>query len=154
MTDILDDVDQKIMAHLCEGMNSYSKLADKVGVSRNTVYRRVKNLKEKGAIRDKDVTIPDIEKIGYSFALIGMDVSPEDLDEAIDYLKTQDNIKFLWKTFGFYEIIVLIISKQNQLGDSVNEMRGKLESRNIEVRRYGVSPGISWEKLDFSLKSI
>ncbi len=150
----LDEIDKKIITHLCEGVSSYSKLADIVGVSRNTVYRRVKKLEEKKAVKEKNITIPNFGEIGYSFALIGMDVSPEDLDDALEFLKDQDKVKLLWKTYGFYEIIILLISEKDDLGDSVNEMRGELEKRDIEVRRYGVSPGISWEKLDFSLKGL
>lgn len=150
----LDETDKKIITHLCQGVKSYSQLAEIVGVSRNTVYRRVKKLEEKNAVKEKNITIPNFGEIGYYFALIGMDVSPEDLDDALEFLKDHDKVKLLWKTYGFYEIIILLISEKDELGNSVNEIRGELEKRNIEVRRYGVSPGISWEKLDFSLKGL
>ncbi len=150
MADNLDEVDKKIIKYVCSGVYSHSELADKVGVSRNTVYRRLKDLKEKGVIKEMGMAIPDFEKIGFSSVIVGLNVKNDSVDEVIDFLKKQGNIKFLWKTYANFEIVAVLMCDKRNVGVCINGLKTALQDLDAEVDNFSASPSISWEKIDFS----
>ena len=146
----LDEVDKKIVEHVCEGVYSHSELADLVGVSRNTVYRRLKNLEDEGIIKKKGMAIPDFEKMGFSSVIIGLNVKSDGIDKVVDYLKEQDNIKFLWKTYADFEVMGVLMCDKKNVGACINSLKNALSRLDVEVENFSASPSISWEKIDFT----
>jgi DNA-binding Lrp family transcriptional regulator len=59
---------------MSEGLYSYEDLAKRCG-GRNTVYRRIAKLEEKGVIKRKIMALPDFSKIGFSAVVIGMNLT-------------------------------------------------------------------------------
>jgi len=60
----VDDIDRRILGALQEDASlSADELADRIGLSRNACWRRVKNLEEAGVIR-KRVALLDAEAVG------------------------------------------------------------------------------------------
>ena len=60
----VDDIDRRILDALQEDASlSADELADRIGLSRNACWRRVKNLEEAGVIR-KRVALLDAEAVG------------------------------------------------------------------------------------------
>ncbi len=150
MQEQLDEVDKKIIEFVCDGVYSHSELADMVGVSRNTVYRRLKDLEDRGIIKKKGMAVPDFEKIGFSSVIIGINVRNSNLDELIDYLKDQNNIKFLWKTYADFEVVAVLMCDKENVGACINSLKNALSKLDIKVEDFSASPSISWEKIDFS----
>ncbi len=70
MTQKLDDFDRRILGVLQEDASlSVDDLADRIGLSRNACWRRVKNLEEAGVIRRK-VALLDAEAVGLGLTAI------------------------------------------------------------------------------------
>jgi DNA-binding Lrp family transcriptional regulator len=144
---MLDELDMKILKYMSEGLYSYDDLAKRCGVGRNTVYRRIAKLEEKGVIKRKIMALPDFSKIGFSAVVIGMNLNPKDIDKAISFLKVQHQVKFLWRTYGHHDIIVTILCDKDDVGTCIYNLRKALEENNISVIKFDVSVSVIWEKM-------
>ena len=144
---VLDELDMKILRCMCEGLYSYEDLAKRCGVGRNTVYRRIAKLEEKGIIKRRIMAIPDFSKIGFSAVVVGMNLNPKDIDKAISFLKVQHQVKFLWRTYGHHDIVVTILCDKDDVGTCIYNLRKALEELNITVNRFDISVSVFWEKM-------
>lgn len=96
------------------------------------------------------MAIPDFEKIGFSSIIVGIKVGMGDLEKTIDFLKKLEQVKFLWKTYGEYEIVAVLMCDKRRVGICINNLKEALEKLNIEVSEFKAAPSISWEKIEFS----
>lgn len=145
--DGIDKLDIKILRHICEGAYSYDDLAERCKVSRNTIYRRIAKLEEMGVIRKRVMALPDFSKIGFSAVVIGLNLSPKDIEKAISFLKSQHQVKFLWRTYGAHDLLVTILCDKDDVGTCIYNLRKGLEDMNISVTKFDVSVSIVWEKM-------
>jgi len=145
---ILDELDRNIMHHLCSGIYSYNDLAKICNVTRGTVYRRVNKLENMHVISRKIMGIPDYTKLDLSAICIGMDVAHENMEKVIELLKRQPSVKFLFKTYGTHNVILIMIGDKGEEGQTIYDLREKLE--NLKINSFDVSIGFSWEKIDFA----
>lgn len=146
----LDETDKKIIHHVCNGTYSHSELAELTGVSRNTVYRRLHRLEDKGVLKKRLMAFPDFEKVGFSSIIIGINVGLGGLEETIDFLKRLNRVKFLWKTYGEYEIVAVLMCDKENVGDCINNMKKALEKLDAEINEFDAAPSVSWEKAEFT----
>lgn len=146
----LDETDRKIIQHVCNGTYSHSELAENLGVSRNTVYRRLKDLEEKGMLKERVMAIPDFDKIGYSSIIIGLNVGLGDMEKTVNFLKDLEQVKFLWKTYGQYEIVSVLMCDKRNVGTCINNLKEALERLEVEIDEFNAAPSISWEKVELS----
>ncbi|MEM0215922.1 MAG: winged helix-turn-helix transcriptional regulator [Candidatus Bathyarchaeia archaeon] len=144
---MLDELDLKILKHICEGLYSYDDLAKRCGASRNTIYRRISKLENMGIIKKRITAIPDFSKIGFSAVIIGINLNPKDIDRAISFLKTQHQVKFLWRTYGQHDIIAAILCDKDDVGTCIYNIRKALEEQGIHVIRLDISVSVMWEKM-------
>lgn len=147
----LDELDRRILKYLSEGLYSYEELAKLCKVGRNTVYRRIVKLEEEGVIKRVIMAIPDFSKIGFSAVLIGMNLSPKDIDKVIPFLKVQHQVKLLWRTFGHYDIVATILCDRSDVGTCIYNFRKALEDLNVSVNNFETSISITWEKMSLTL---
>ncbi|MFW6176254.1 MAG: Lrp/AsnC family transcriptional regulator [Thermoplasmatota archaeon] len=151
MKDSIDDIDKKIISNLCDGINSYKDLAEKLGLSRNTVYRRMKILKEKGVIREEIKIIPDIDKLGYTFITLSINLGNKKyVDEVIDLYNEHEKVTMILETFGHHDIILIAICDDNKTGELVKGLEKVLTDKDIPVKKFEVSSGIKAHKLKFT----
>jgi Lrp/AsnC family transcriptional regulator len=69
MADIIDTIDRRILAELQrDGTLSVDQLSERVSLSRNACWRRVKRLEEDGVITGR-VALVDAEKIGLGLSV-------------------------------------------------------------------------------------
>ena len=146
----LDETDKKIIQHVCEGTYSHSELAKLAGVSRNTVYRRLDKLEEEGVLKKRVMAIPNFEKIGFSSIIIGINVGIGDLEKTIRFLKKLGQVKFLWKTYGEYELVAVLMCDERNVGTCINNLKESLQDLNVEISEFVAAPSISWEKVEFA----
>jgi len=146
----VDDLDRKIVRHICNGIYSYDELGKLCDVGRNTVYRRIDKLEKMGIIMRRIIAVPNFEKLNLSAVIIGMDVSTGNLDKTSDFLKRQHQVKFLWKTFGTHDLVFAIICDKGDVGTCIYNLKKALEKLQIQPTRFDASTSISWEKIDLS----
>jgi DNA-binding Lrp family transcriptional regulator len=146
----LDDLDRKILLHLSKGVNSYSELAEKCGVARNTIYRRISRLEEGKIIDRKIRAIPNFMILNLSAICVMMDIAQSEVNKVINFLKRLSQVKFLWRTFGAYNITAVIICNKGEEGKCISNLREVLEKMRITPNKFETSISFSWEKIEFS----
>lgn len=147
---VIDQLDMKILRYMCEGLYSYEDLARLCGASRNTIYRRVAKLEKDGIIRKIIMAIPDFSKIGFSAVIVGMNLSPKDIDKVISFLKVQHQVKLLWRTYGEHDVIAVIMCDKSDVGTCIHNFRKALEEFGASVNRLDTSVSVTWEKILFA----
>jgi len=146
----LDDLDKKIILHLSKGVYSYAELAEICGVGRNTIYRRISRLKAEKMIDIIVRAIPNFTKLNLSAICVMMDIAQSDMDRVMGFLKRQPEVKFLWRTFGTYNIAIVFICNKGEEGNCVSNLRAALEKMQADLTKFEVSISFTWEKIDFS----
>ena len=146
----VDEIDRKIVKYVCKGIYSYEELAKLCGVSRNTVYRRIDSLEKNEIIERRIMAQPNFENLDLAVVIFGMNVSPKDLDKAVDYLKRLTKVNLLWKTYGAHDIVFGIICDKADVGTCIQNLKKSLEEHDIRIIRLDSSTSISWEKIDLS----
>jgi DNA-binding Lrp family transcriptional regulator len=144
----LDDLDKKILQQLSAGTGSYDELARSCNVSRNTVYRRISALENRGIIRNTLQCVINLERIDMTPIAVGVTISQTEEDQAVDLLSNNKNVKFLWRTFGEHNLIVIIFCSKGKEGEIIQKIKADLEKLNAQV--IGVSVGFAWEKMNYS----
>jgi DNA-binding Lrp family transcriptional regulator len=146
----VDELDRKIISHFSKGVYSYSELAEKCGVGRNTIYRRVNRLEAEGVIDKKVRSIPNFTKLNLSAICVMMDIAQSEVGKVIDFLRKQPQVKFLWRTFGAYNLTAVIICNKGEEGNCISNLREVLEKMRVSVNRFEASISFTWEKIDFA----
>jgi DNA-binding Lrp family transcriptional regulator len=130
----IDDLDKKIILHLSNGVASYSILAENCGVGRNTIHRRINRL----------------VNLNLSAITVLLDITQSEVDRVIKILKNQSRVKFLWRTFGAYNITVVIICDKGEEGVCISKLRTVLEKMRVKTNKFETTISYSWDKIDFS----
>lgn len=144
----LDETDKEIIKYACQGTYSLSELSELIGVSENTIYRRINDLKEKNVLKEGYMALPNYKKMGLSFVLTGINVDPEDKEKAIEFLKQKEQVKFLWETLGDHDIVADLLCPGSKKVESVRKLRKDLEKEGIKVQNLDVSESSTSEKID------
>jgi len=148
MKNVLDELDRKIILQLCNGIYSYAELAERCGVGRNTIYRRINRLEAEKIIDKKVRAIPNFTRLNLSAICVMMDVAQSDVERLIKFLKKQEQVKFLWKTFGAYNITSVIICNKGEEGRCISNLRELLEKMMINLNKFEAAISFTWEKID------
>ena len=146
----VDDLDRKIVRHICNGVYSYEELGKLCSASRNTIYRRIDKLEKLGIIDRRIMAFPNFGKLNLSAVIFGMNVSPKDIDKAISFLKRQHQVKFLWKTYGTHDIVFAIVCDKGDVGTCIYNLKSALQKLDITTAQLDSSTSVSWEKIDLS----
>lgn len=148
VTFALDELDKKIIQYLSVGTSSYEELARQCNVTRNTVYRRLSVLKNKGIIKNTLNCTVNFDQIDITVATIGVSIPQNNQDKAINLLATNGNVKFLWRTYGTHNITLVAFCEKGREGEIIQDIKGTLEELN--AKHICVSVGYVWEKMDNS----
>jgi len=146
----LDELDKKIISHLSKGVYSYAELAEKCETGRNTIYRRVNRLEASGIIDRKFRAIFNFTKLNLSAICVMMDIAQSEVDRVINFLERQSQVKFLWRTFGAYNITTVILCNKGEEGKCISNLREVLEKMRINLNKFEASVSYIWEKIDLS----
>ena len=96
-----------------DGLSPNAKIANKVGVSEETVRRRVKRMLKDDYLRV--VAVPNTEKMGFSSqVLIGLQVIPEKMDLVAERLSIIPEVRWLSVTTGSFDIFAWVILKDSK----------------------------------------
>jgi len=144
----LDDLDKKILQYLSAGTSSYEELARTCNVTRNTVYRRIAALENRGIIKNTLHCIVNLERMEITPVTIGVTIPQTELDKAINILATNKNVKFLWRTYGDHNLSLVAFCSKGKEGEIIQDIRAVLEELNAQL--IHVSVGFVWEKMNYS----
>ena len=145
----MDNLDKRIITLLQEdGTATNAGIARQVGVSEETVRRRLKRLVADEYIRV--VALPDPAQLGFnSEVLIGIQVDADKIDSVGDALANFDEMNWVSITTGSFDIFVWATLRTSE--ELSNFLRGKVGTvpgiRKMETfmnlaikkRRYGVA---------------
>jgi len=110
----LDIKDKKILFELEKNARqNNSSIAKSVGLSKDAVGYRIKQLENGGIIRGYRLLV-DVSKIGYTLYRIYLrliDISQEDLEKMINYLKREKNAWWIAKLDGSWDFVFAYWSK-------------------------------------------
>lgn len=147
---VLDELDKKIIGHLCRGVYSYKELGKHCRVGHSTIYRRIDRLEKIGAINKRIMAIPNFTKLDLSAIGITMDVNQLDVDKVIEFLKELPTVKLLWRSYGSYNVTALLVCTQGHEGVCISKIREGLEKMEIRIQKFDAFVSFTWEKVHFS----
>ncbi len=114
--DNLDKTDIKILKELLDNSRMpLSKIGKKVRLSRENVHYRIKNLVQKGIIRDFVVSI-DYKRLGFEQYTVFLEfekINAQKEKEIIDYLHKKDHISWIGILAGNWSLTFDIYTKNN-----------------------------------------
>ncbi len=114
-TDIeLDELDFAILKELeTDGRQSVSTLAKRLGVSRNHMAKKLQRLLENNVTNV--VGFSDPEVLGFrTFAMIGINVSPKQVNSAAAKLTTFSCVHLVFTAAGRYDIVIYVLFKSSR----------------------------------------
>lgn len=94
---------------------SNTKIAKAIGLSKDAVAYRIRNLENKGVIRGY-IAVIDSAKLGYTFYRVFlnlMDLTPEKLEGLIGFLKKEKNVWWIAKLDGAWNFAFSVWVKSN-----------------------------------------
>jgi len=144
----MDDLDKRIIQYLSLGTNSYQELARNCNVTRNTIYRRITTLENRGIIKNILSCVVNLEKMDITPINIGVRIKQANQNKAINLLKNNKYVKFLWRTYGENNLILLVFCPKGKEGVIIQDIRAVLEGLNAD--NICVSVGFTWEKMNYS----
>jgi Lrp/AsnC family transcriptional regulator for asnA, asnC and gidA len=109
----MDKIDLQIIKELFEDARKpFRKIAEKIGVSTQTVTNRYNKIKEKGIIQQCTISI-NLNKFGYKGTayLLITHSHRNDLSETVDQLKKIQNIVIVSKALGDFEAYAVLVFK-------------------------------------------
>lgn len=146
----LDELDKKIISHICRGIYSYNDLAKLCDVARSTIYRRIHLMEESDIISKRIMAIPNFTELDLTAISIFMDINQVDVDKVVDYLKSVPKVKFLWRSYGSFNVTTVIICDKGEEGQCISNLRELLEKKEIHLKKFEAAVSFAWEKVDLS----
>jgi len=106
----IDLKDRKILYHLdLDSRQSYSQIGKKVGLHKDVVAYRVKNLQEKGIIKGFYTETDDyrLGYVRYRYYFTFQYASPEVREEIINYFLKNKYTRIIHSTEGHYDLVII-----------------------------------------------
>ena len=125
----LDELDRRILVAVQDSkIKDYRGLAEIVDAKKSTVYNRVQTLRENGILK-KQFGQLNLTKLDFSgIAMIGLNIDTNLIEEVIKKLSEYDEIYFMGRTIGNYDLTMLVISPTiNILGEFIDKKLKILE---------------------------
>jgi DNA-binding Lrp family transcriptional regulator len=144
----LDVLDKKILQNLSVGTSSYEELAKTCNVSRNTVYRRIAALENKGIIKNIIQCSINLEQLDITPITIGAKILQAEQEKAVRLLSVNSHVRLLMRTYGDSNVSMILFCSKGKEGEIIQRINLILEECNATC--VNVSVGISWEKMDLT----
>jgi len=144
MSDKITAIDIRILKLLAKNARlTYKELAELLGTTRQRISRRMNRLEQSGVVL-KYTVIPNYDALGYIHVILGVTVKPDvDLDEIVENLKKDENVKIIQRALGSHNLVLHIIGPK--------DMR-KLEKIITEVTKK--IPGIDHLDITFVTETV
>lgn len=144
----LDTLDRSILQEMSIGVSSYDALAQKLDVTRSTIYRRVHRLERDKIIIHQTRVSVNFAKLDLITLLIGINVSNANTQKVIDVLRSCPSVKMILQSFGTYTLFAFIFCEKGDEGNKIFEIRKMLEE--IQIASFDTSIGFKWQKMEMT----
>ncbi|MGI0047665.1 MAG: Lrp/AsnC family transcriptional regulator [Nitrosotalea sp.] len=142
----LDEINERLLTELSKNSRrSYNQLADMLGISPNTVLKRVKEMESQGIIKGYSIVV-DHRKLGYDITAIIEITVTEKLAEIEKKLARISNIREIYDITGTSDCIV--VGSFKNMGDLGKFTKQLLD--NPSVYRTNTHMVLDKVKEDFS----
>jgi len=102
---------------------SVSSIASESGVSKGTVRNRINFMSKNGILIGYKARLR-YNLIGMSEAIVGLEIAPEGYIQAVEALKSNNNIKELYTTSGDHSAIAIIVSPREKISGEIQALTG------------------------------
>lgn len=125
---MIDQTDKNVLDILMENARTpYLEIAKKLQISESTIRNRINNLEKSGVIK-KYSAIIEPSKIGYSCAIVGIDVRPEKFLQVAKKLTKFNNIKFVATSTGDHMLMIEVwMESASELRDFITSEIEKID---------------------------
>jgi DNA-binding Lrp family transcriptional regulator len=125
----LDEIDITILRDLqLDARTKYSAIAEKCGVSVDTIIKRFKKLQKKGIVTGTTLLL-DPRKFGDDvIANFSIDVEPSSVDEVLEFMKRQKGVNFATHAMGEYDVFS-IATRRNM--NEINNLKETIQSHRM-----------------------
>ena len=133
---VIDDKDRKILMILQQnGRVQLKEISKQVGLSIDSVHKRIKEMMRKGVFSSTILIDPRV--IGYPFIadikIKLKNVSGEERDKFIEYLKKHERVTELLSVMGDYDFTCVLIAKDsNEFEEISTKIRQKFKEIIME----------------------
>ena len=125
----IDETDRKILTILRKNARKhFTDIAEQIGVSEATVRNRIKCLERNDVIKKYTVDI-DPKELGFNMvAIVGLNVTPENLLDSVNELRDIDEVKWAAKSTGDHMIMAEIWAQNGEcLSRVISKKIGNIE---------------------------
>lgn len=157
----LDAADRRILEELQRGARlPMPALAERVGVSAPACYRRIKRLRDTGAI-EREVAIVAPRTLGWPLSMIVLVVLERETARTIDQIRSglerEEAVREAWHITGEYDFAVSIIARDMEHYDALTH-RIFVENEHVrsfktlvvmrQIKEAGIVPAVYDHDLD------
>lgn len=129
MADKITPIDMRILKLLAKNARlTYKELAELLGTTRQRISRRMNRLEQNGVVL-KYTVIPNYDALGYVHVILGITLKPGvNLDEIIEELKKDENVKIIQRALGSHNLVVHIVGPRDmkELERTISEVTKKI----------------------------
>jgi Lrp/AsnC family transcriptional regulator, regulator for asnA, asnC and gidA len=133
---MVDQIDLQIIAELTDDARKpFRQIAEKIGVSTQTIIKRYNEMKKSGLIQHCSISV-NLKKIGYSGSahLLITGSTGSNLSETMSKLRKTPNIIIATKTIGDFEgYAVLVFKDATDLYENILQLKKILDVENLKV---------------------
>lgn len=108
----LDSVDLEIIRHLWDGRTPYSDIADRIGLTANTVRNRVNRMLRSNAVHIVCLVNPYVLK-DHQSAIIGFKTLPKESKKALEKITTLKGMVTAARVTGRFDIVAVLLFNQD-----------------------------------------
>lgn len=137
MQDKLDKTDIEIIRNLWDGRTPYSEIAEKVGLTTNTVRNRVNRMLENGVLQIISLVDPNAVE-GHQSAFIGFNILPQNVGTALEHVSTMRGVVGAATVSGRFDIMAVVMFNRDYsysrfLEEELSKIPGILSSETFFV---------------------
>ena len=133
---------------MSKGVSSYNELAQRLNVTRSTIYRRVRSLEKNNIITHETRVSVNFQKLDLVTILIGINVSNANAEKVISFLSTYPSVKMILQSFGTYNLFAFIFCEKGDEGNRIFEIKRMVE--DLKIDSFDASIGFRWQKMEMT----
>lgn len=107
----LDNTDMDIIRNLWDGRTPYRDIAERVGLTTNTVRNRANRMLENGVLQIIGLVDPGAIE-GHHSAFIGFKILPQDLSSALEHISSMKGVVGAATVSGRFDVMAVVMFNQ------------------------------------------